>query len=58
MGQNNCRENFLRRKTMAKEQRINREEKKKPAKTQKEKKAEKRAKHESSDFTITDKKSK
>ena len=43
---------------MAKEQRINREDKKKPAKTQKEKKAEKRAKHETSDFSITDKKGK
>ncbi|MDK9707183.1 MAG: hypothetical protein OEL83_09040 [Desulforhopalus sp.] len=41
---------------MAKEQKIKKEEKKKPAMTQKEKKAAKRSKNENSDFSINDKK--
>ena len=42
--------------TMAKERNAKKEEKKKPAMTQKEKKAAKKSKNETSDFTIGDKK--
>jgi hypothetical protein len=47
---------FQKEHTMAKERNAKKEEKKKPAMTQKEKKAAKKSKNETSDFTIGDKK--